>query len=382
MAPASNAKDYKPDDKTQKTIKYAAYGLYGLGVVFFIALCCLWKNIAIAIAVLKTSSMIIMRNLRMLFMPWFGSFFVMLWSMAWITGFILLVSAGKITQPTLGSQYKQIEFNDEQKAFLWIQIFAFFWIMEFILALFQYAIIVGTCTWYFTSTQDTRGNFSLCQGFLWGLKYNQGSLAFGSFLLAVVWVIRLILEIIDKQMKKIKDENALARCVLNCTRCCLDCFHRFVKFINENAYIQVALTGENFCTSAMQAFILALKNAASFFITNGIGAFIYFLGKATIAIVNTAIGYVLITYVPDFEEDIDQPVPFLLLIFLMSYMMATTFMEVYGGVSLAILQCLYADVDICNQQGRPALDNSNRPKEMNFIIGVLSDAKPKPGEKQ
>lgn len=167
-----NAKDYKPDDRTQKTIKYVAYGLYGLGVVFFIALCCLWKNIAIAIAVLKTASMIIMRNIRMLFMPWFGSFFVMLWTMAWITGFILLISAGKITQPTLGSQYKQIEFNDEQKAFLWIQIFAFFWIMEFILALFQYAIIVGTCTWYFTSTQDTRGNFSLCQGFIWGLKYN------------------------------------------------------------------------------------------------------------------------------------------------------------------------------------------------------------------
>ena len=98
----------------------------------------------------------------------------------------------------------------------------------------------------------------------------------------------------------------------------------------------------------MQAFVLALKNAASFFITNGIGNFIYFLGKTTISLGNTAIGYVLITYVPDFEEDIDQPAAFLLLIFAMSYMMATTFMEVYGGVSLAILQCLYADVDICN----------------------------------
>ena len=55
----------------------------------------------------------------------------------------------------------------------------------------------------------------------------------------------------------------------------------------------------------MSAFVLALKNAASFFITNGIGALIYFLGKATISILNTFIGYLLITYVPDFEEDID-----------------------------------------------------------------------------
>lgn len=220
--------------------------------------------------------------------------------------------------------------------------------MEFIQALFQYAVIVGTCTWYFTSTQDSRGNFSLCQGFLWGLKYNQGSLAFGSFLLAVIWVIRICMEILNKQMDKVKDNNPVAKCAINCTRCCLDCFHRFIKFVNENAYIQVALTGENFCTSAMSAFVLALKNAASFFITNGIGAFLFFLGKAAICILNTAVGYLIINNVEEFKEDIDQPIPFLLLIFFMSYMMANTFMEVYGGVSLAVLQCFYADVDICN----------------------------------
>lgn len=68
----------------------------------------------------------------MLFMPWFSAFCIMLWTMAWLTGFILLVSSGKIKQPKLGSQYKEIEFNDEQRIFIWIQIFGFFWIMEFI----------------------------------------------------------------------------------------------------------------------------------------------------------------------------------------------------------------------------------------------------------
>lgn len=149
-------------------------------------------------------------------------------------------------------------------------------------------------------------------------------------------------------MQKVKDESAAARCILSCTRCCLDCFHRFIKFLNENAYIQVALTGENFCVSAMQGFVLALKNAATFLIINGIGQFLYLLGKATISIVNTAIGYLMITYIQEFQEDIDQPLPFLMLIFFMSYMMATTFMEVYNSVSLAILQCLYTDVDICS----------------------------------
>lgn len=73
------------------------YGLYGLGVLFFLALCCLWKNIAIAIAVLKTASMIVMRNIRMLFMPWVASLVIVTWTGIWISGFILLVSSGKIT---------------------------------------------------------------------------------------------------------------------------------------------------------------------------------------------------------------------------------------------------------------------------------------------
>lgn len=138
------------------------YVLYGLGILFFIALCCLWKNLAIAIAVLKTSAMIVMRNIRMLFMPFVSSFLIILWMFIWIMMFILLVSCGKITQPTEGSQYKTVEFDEKLNYMMWIQIFAFFWIMEFIKALFQYAIIVATCTWYFTSNQDTRGTFSLC----------------------------------------------------------------------------------------------------------------------------------------------------------------------------------------------------------------------------
>jgi hypothetical protein len=156
-------------------------------------------------------------------------------------------------------------------------------------------------------------------------------------------------------------------------RCCLDCFHRFVKFINDNAYIQVALTGESFCTSAMAAFVLALKNAATFFITNGIGSLIFFLGKMTISIINTSIGYLLITHIESFKEDIDNPVPVLAIIFLISLSMASVFMNLYDTTSLTVLQCLYADMDICRQQGEDPQNNSNRPREMHGIVEMLYD---------
>lgn len=227
--------------------------------------------------------------------------------------------------------------------------FMYFWLMEFIQAFFNYALLTGVCTWYFTSSQDTRGNFSLKQGFWWGFRYNMGSLAFGAFLLAVVWTIKIVFEYINNQVSKLKGKNGgFANSIVNCTRCCIDCFHRFIKFLNDNAYAQMALTGESFCMSAMNACILALKNSGSFFIANGIGALIQSLGKGFISVCNTAIGYMVISKVPSFKEDIDQPIPFLILIFLMSYKMSSAFMDVYSGCSLAIFQCLYADADICN----------------------------------
>lgn len=60
---------------------------------------------------------------------------------------------------------------------------------------------------------------------------------------------------------------------------------------------------------------------------------------------------------PDLKEDIDNPIVILALIFLMSWALATVFMEIYSVTSLAILQCLYADVDICNQKNEDPYNN-------------------------
>lgn len=249
--------------------------------------------------------------------------------------------------------------------------FGLFWIAELLSAIFQYIIIVGVCTWYFSSSYSKRGNLALSKGLWWAFRYNFGSLAFGSFLLAIIWTIRLIFEYVNKKIKDLNGDNAAVKCISKVIRCCLDCCHRFVKFINENAYIQVALTGENFCTSAMAGFVLALKHSGSFIITNGIGSMIGFIGKVTIATGNTFIGYLLLTQTKLIADQIDSPIPPLAVIFVMSYLVATVFMSVYSIISLTILQCLYADVDICNQNKEDVYDGRFRPQEMDSIVNML-----------
>lgn len=140
----------------------------------------------------------------------------------------------------------------------------------------------------------------------------------------------------------------MTKCATCAIRCLLDCCHRFVKFLNKNAYIQVALTGKNFCSSAMDAFVLALKNSSSFIITNGIGYLIQLLGKLTITLGNVLITYVMLSQLDNVAGDIGSPYPPLVIILFMSYLLASIFMSIYSIVSISLLQCLYADVDLCN----------------------------------
>lgn len=87
----------------------------------------------------------------------------------------------------------------------------------------------------------------------------------------------------------------------------------------------------------MAAFVLALKNAGTFLIVDGIGALIRFLGRMTICIANTFFAYLLISYESTLKEDIDNPMVILAVIFIMSWALATIFMEVYSTVSLCVL---------------------------------------------
>ena len=261
--------------------------------------------------------------------------------------------------------------KDDLKWQIAVSVFAFFWVVELLTALFDYVIIVGVASWYFTSTHSKPGRFSVMRGLWWSIRYNLGSLALGSFLLAVIWTLRVIFEYIESKVKTLGENNQMMNCVRNGIRCCLDCCHRFIKFLNHNAYIQVCLTGNNFCSSAMAAFILALKNSGSFMITNGIGGLISFLGKMTIACSNTVIGYIICTQIDSMKEMIQVPFAPAVLIFLLSYLMASIFMQVYSITSLTILQCLYADVDLCIQDGTDQFSSQQRPREMIGIVARL-----------
>nr|XP_013012429.1 choline transporter-like protein 4 isoform X1 [Cavia porcellus] len=153
-----------------------------------------------------------------------------------------------------------------------------FWTVNWVLALGQ-CVLAGSFAsfyWAFHKPQDIP-TFPLTAAFIRTLRYHTGSLAFGALILSLVQIARMVLEYIDHKLRGA--ENALARCIMCCFKCCLWCLEKFIKFLNRNAYIMIAIYGKNFCVSAKNAFMLLMRNVLRVVVLDKITDLLLFFGK-------------------------------------------------------------------------------------------------------
>lgn len=128
--------------------------------------------------------------------------------------------------------------------------YVLFRVMFFIEGLGSYWSSSTVAIWYFEEGDPSHPIMkSIGRSFL-----QFGSIAFGSLLIAIVIFIRIMLEIITKQLKNstmaMEEQAAPAKFALKCASCYIACFEKIIRFLTENAYIMMAISGENFCSSA------------------------------------------------------------------------------------------------------------------------------------
>ena len=250
-----------------------------------------------------------------------------------------------------------VEWSDEIRYALIYQLFGLLWVNALIIGCTQFVISAAAAIWYFTCSSDTNGSGNVCRGIYWIIRYHLGTIAFGSFLIALIQLIRIIFEYYRKQIEKANKENPLIKCLICATRCCLDCLERFIKFISKNAYIQCAITGKNFCSSAWNAFILIITNAMRFGTAASIGFIFVMLGTMFVGVANAAICWSVMTYVEEFQGLASNWVGPVAICGVIGLVVGQMFMSVYSFASDTILQAFLVDEEL----GR---DDSARPSIM------------------
>uniref|UniRef100_A0A3Q3E5V3 Choline transporter-like protein n=1 Tax=Hippocampus comes TaxID=109280 RepID=A0A3Q3E5V3_HIPCM len=138
-------------------------------------------------------------------------------------------------------------------------VFLFFWCCNFVTALGQVTLAGAFASYYwaFKKPDDMPPN-PVLSSLARTLKYHTGSVAFGSLILSVIQIIRVLLEYLDQKLQGAR--NKYTQFLLKCMKCFFWCLETCIKFLNRNAYIMIAIYGKSFCTSAQDAFMLLLRN--------------------------------------------------------------------------------------------------------------------------
>uniref|UniRef100_A0A8D0ALM8 Choline transporter-like protein n=1 Tax=Sander lucioperca TaxID=283035 RepID=A0A8D0ALM8_SANLU len=226
-------------------------------------------------------------------------------------------------------------------------VFLFFWCANFVTALGQMTLAGAFASYYWAFVKpDDMPAFPVFSSLGRSLRYHTGTLAFGSLILSIVQIIRVLLEYLDH---KLQAQNKCTKFLLCCMKCCFWCLEKFVKFINRNAYIIVAIYGKNFCTSAREGFFLLMRNMVRVAVLDKVTDFLLFLGKLLIVgLVGIFAFFFFSGRVKAFESTAPHLhyywVPILTVVVL-SYFIAHGFFSVYAMCVDTLFLCFCEDLE-------------------------------------
>uniref|UniRef100_H2YS16 Choline transporter-like protein n=1 Tax=Ciona savignyi TaxID=51511 RepID=H2YS16_CIOSA len=233
---------------------------------------------------------------------------------------------------------------------IWLQVVAVFgmlWIVNWILALGQCTLAGAFASYYWAwkKPQDIP-LLPLYSSFGRSLRYHTGSLAFGSLIIAIVQIIRLMLEYADNKLKTA--ENKVAKFILKCMKCCFWCLEKFLKFLNRNAYIMIAVYGKHFCWSAKEAFKLLMRNIIRAAVIDKVTDFILFVGKLIVTVGMGALAWAFFTN--KFVSLLQAPtlnyywMP-IIIVSVAAYFVAAGFFNTFGMAVDTIFLCFLEDLE-------------------------------------
>merc|ERR1719350_1503496 len=227
-----------------------------------------------------------------------------------------------------------------------------FWGLCFCSALGEMVLAGAFSSWYWTLKKSDVPALPVLTSIGRTIRYHTGTLAFGSLIIAIIKMIRLMLQHIQDKLEEKGVENPVVKAILCLCKCCFWCLEKFMKFINRNAYILTAIYGSNFCKSAKEAFSLILRNMVRVAVLDKVTDFLLFLGKLVVT------STVALCYFWYFSGGLSENVPLdlaepklnyyfvpVIVITIGAYFIASCFFSVYAMAVDTLFLCFLVDME-------------------------------------
>jgi solute carrier family 44 (choline transporter-like protein), member 2/4/5 len=254
------------------------------------------------------------------------------------------------------------EYNASMEQMLAFHFFGLLWSQSFLNAVVICTTAGAVSKWYWCKDHRHWGShrpghedehWVVFHSFRRAMRYHAGSLAFGSFIIAVVQMMRFALAYVERQASHLKEKNKTVKVLLCALHCFLWCFEKCVKYVSRNAYIIVAMRGRPFCSCAREAFFLICRNLSKVATVGIISSLMLNLGKLCIVAVSTLVMFTIVTAKPVlpsfFTGDLDSvssPVLPMAATITLSYAIASYVFEIYQMAVDTILICFCEDLKL------------------------------------
>eukprot|EP00811_Abedinium_folium_P028208 NODE_4347_length_1903_cov_6.341779.p3 GENE.NODE_4347_length_1903_cov_6.341779~~NODE_4347_length_1903_cov_6.341779.p3 ORF type:complete len:268 (+),score=71.91 NODE_4347_length_1903_cov_6.341779:861-1664(+) len=228
----------------------------------------------------------------------------------------------------------------------------FYWITNFLHAVSHYGTAYAVNEWYFAPLDPeshhrrvSEGGHSCCdcrlsiRSVFNGLAFHSGSFAFGAFVVSLAKVAWLVL-----QLATAKDSttgNPVTVVILKISSCLAGCAERFLDFVSENAYVEVALRDMSFCDAARSALAMAMSRPVLFMFVTRVSVFVRLLGISVVTAFTTLlVGMLLSWHAPSGLQSINAPI---VVAFVVSLLTAEVMMHPFTVAARAALHCYCID---------------------------------------
>ena len=335
------------------------------------------ERVALAISLVRESVKALLAMPWLIFFPLFECVVFVFFTTLWLVYSLYLMSSGTVStvvDGSTGDSYKVLNYNNHTSLVLVFEFFCWIWCIRFVEALGQLTSAHAVLTWYFAEDRKSIPSNQVFISAALCLRYHSGTAAFGSFVLALLEFVRSIVEYV--RSKLLNRASCLARligCILSCILCLFD---RCLRYLTTNAFIQCALVGTPFCSSAIRAFGLILRNLGRVSTVLSVAGLVMFIGKISVSLTAGSICYL---YLNQYKKNqISGSVLPSVLVAYLSYRIASLFLNVVSITSNTILQAFIIEeemhggltVGISSTQGDARHDTST----LKECVAALKDA--------
>lgn len=232
-------------------------------------------------------------------------------------------------------------------------LFMFLWTQNFVSSSGYYVIAGAVATWYWTMDKMQLPRFPITGACYRYIRYNLGTVLVGSFIIAVVQFIRIVMNYFVSKCEGMK-ENPAVKAIMCVVNCCLWCLEKFIGYINKNAYIMSATHGYGFCKAAFKGFMLLMRNILRVAAVNATAIIILLFGKLFILAGNVAAVYLICTqYAVQLQLEGGAPVLTLVIVGICTWFIASSFLSTYSAAIDTIFLSFLYDQEVNDGKDKP-----------------------------